>query len=140
MLQPKQRKYQKTQKNPIQNKIASSANKINFGKLGLQVLERGRITARQIEALRRTITSNMKRKGKVWIRVFPDTPITEKPALVRMGKGKGNVSYWVCNLKPGRILYEISGEDTLIMSEALKNASKKLGLKTRVLNRDNQDL
>jgi len=140
MLQPKQRKYQKTQKNPIRNNIASSANKINFGKLGLQVLERGRITARQIEALRRTITSKMKRKGKVWIRVFPDTPITEKPALVRMGKGKGNVSYWVCNLKPGRILYEVSGEDTLTMSEALKNASKKLGLKTRVLSRDNQDL
>lgn len=82
----------------------------------------------------------MKRKGKVWIRVFPDKPITQKPALVRMGKGKGAVSFWVCNLKPGHILYEISSENNAIMEEALKNASKKLGLKTRILYRDNKDL
>lgn len=140
MLQPKQKKFLKYQKNPINNKLANSSNKIKFGKIGLQSLEKGRITARQIETLRRTITGKMKRKGKVWIRIFPHKPITEKPTLVRMGKGKGPLNYWACNIKPGNILYEVSGEDFFILKQALKAASKKLGLKTRILFKDNKDL
>lgn len=140
MLFPKQTKYKKYQKGRLSSQLEVRCNTLHFGDIGLQALERGRITARQIEALRRTLTGLMKRKGKVWIRVFPDTPITKKPSEVRMGKGKGNISYWICKIRPGKILYEVSGNNPLIIKNALEVASKKLGLKTRIITRNNQDL
>lgn len=135
MLRPNQRKYRKNNKGKLNSKIELKANQLKFGILGLQALEKGRITARQIEAVRRSIAGFTKRKSKVWIRIFPDFPVSEKPTEVRMGRGKGNVSYWVSIVKPGRILYEVSGNDFLLLKAALKNASVKLPVSTKIIER-----
>ena len=115
MLRPRQTKYRKAHKGRIRTKTESKSNSLKFGIFGLQALEKGKITAKQIEAVRKTISNFMKRSGKIWIRIFPDTPITAKPTEVRMGKGKGNVSYWVSKVKPGKILYEVSGKNNKII-------------------------
>ena len=133
MLKPNQRKFRKNNKGRSLAKIEPKTNLLKFGTHGIQALERGRITARQIEAVRRTITNYLRRKGKVWIRIFPDFPITNKPSEVRMGKGKGNVAYWVCNVKPGRILYELSGSDYILLENALKYALIKLPVASKVI-------
>src|SRR5690606_15651943 len=108
MLQPKRTKFRKQHKGRNRG-LAQSGNKISFGTIGLKAVTRGRLTARQIEAARRDMTRHVKRGGKIWIRIFPDKPITEKPLEVRMGSGKGNVEYWVAEIKPGKILYEMEG-------------------------------
>ncbi len=133
MLKPNQRKFRKNNKGRSLAKIEPKTNLLKFGTHGIQALERGRITARQIEAVRRTITNYLRRKGKVWIRIFPDFPVTNKPSEVRMGKGKGNVAYWVCNVKPGRILYELSGSDYILLENALKYALIKLPVASKVI-------
>ena len=135
MLKPNQRKFRKNNKSRSRAKFESKANCLKFGTHGIQALERGRISAKQIEAVRRTITNFLKRKGKVWIRIFPDLPITNKPSEVRMGKGKGNVSFWVAPVKPGRILYELAGADYNLLSNALKFAATKLPINTKILTR-----
>lgn len=135
MLKPNQRKFRKNNKGRNNTKIETKANNLQFGTLGVQALEKGRITAKQIEAIRRTLTGFMKRKGKVWIRIFPDFPISQKPSEVRMGKGKGNVSYWVANVKPGRILYEIAGADPKILENSLKYASTKFPIAVKIIKR-----
>jgi large subunit ribosomal protein L16 len=117
MLQPKRTKFRKQMKGRNRG-LAQSGNKVSFGEFGLKATGRGRITARQIEAARRTITRTVKRGGKLWIRVFPDKPISKKPLEVRMGKGKGNVEYWVAQIQPGRMLYEIEGVDEDLAREA----------------------
>ena len=133
MLKPNQRKFRKNNKGRSLAKIEPKTNLLKFGTHGIQALERGRITARQIEAVRRTITNYLRRKGKVWIRIFPDFPVTNKSSDVRMGKGKGNVAYWVCNVKPGRILYELSGSDYILLENALKYALIKLPVASKVI-------
>ena len=134
MLQPKRTKFRKQFK--LRNRgAATSGNKVSFGTFGLKATERGRMTARQIEAARRAMTRHVKRQGKIWIRVFPDKPITEKPLEVRMGKGKGAVEYWVCQIKPGRVLYEIEGVSEELAREALTLAAAKLPFKTTIVNR-----
>ncbi len=135
MLKPNQRKFRKNNKGRSLSKYEPKANILKFGTHGIQALERGRITAKQIEAVRRSITNFLKRKGKVWIRIFPDMPITNKPSEVRMGKGKGNVAYWVAVVKPGRILYEIAGADFKLLTNALKYASTKLPISNKILTR-----
>ena len=136
MLRPNNRKFRKDFKGRISTAYESRSNQLKFGTHGLQALEKGHITARKIEAVRRSITSFMKRRGKVWIRIFPDHPITAKPTEVRMGKGKGNVSYWVCVVKPGRILYEVAGQNPKIVKEALDYAKTKLPIFTKIITRD----
>lgn len=133
MLRPKQTKFRKKQKGRISPFYEYKANTIKFGTYGLKALTQGKLTASQLEAGRRALTSSMKRKGKVWIRAFPDYPITSKPTEVRMGKGKGNVDYWVCRVKPGKIIYEISGGNELTMKLALKKASIKLPILTKIV-------
>ena len=133
MLRPKQTKYRKKQKGRISPFYEYKANSIKFGTYGLKALTQGKLTASQIEAGRRALTSSMKRKGKIWIRAFPDYPITSKPTEVRMGKGKGNVNYWVCRIKPGKIIYEISGGNNLTMKLALYKASIKLPILTKIV-------
>ncbi len=128
MLQPKKTKYRKVQKG--RNKGISNDTELNFGKFGLKAVSRGSISSRQIEAARRVISRTMKRQGFLWIRIFPDKPITKKPLEVRMGKGKGNVEYWVSVIKPGKVLYEIDGVDENIARKAFKLASDKLSVKT----------
>lgn len=129
MLQPKRTKYRKQQK--LRNKgLALRGNNISFGEYGLKATTRGRITSRQIEAARRAITRHVKRGGKLWIRIFPDKPITKKPLEVRMGKGKGSVEYWVAQVKPGTVLYEIEGITEDIAREAFRLAAAKLPVKT----------
>nr|AAW72700.1 50S ribosomal protein L16 [Buchnera aphidicola (Cinara cedri)] len=128
MLQPKRFKFRKMHKG--KNRGLSCDNKVNFGSYGLKSIERGRLTARQIEAARRTMSRSVKRQGKIWIRVFPDKPITQKPLEVRMGKGKGNVEYWVALIQPGKILYEIDGISEEECLFAFKLASSKLPIKT----------
>lgn len=135
MLKPNQRKYRKSTKGRSLSKNEPKSNILKFGTHGIQALEKGRITAKQIEAVRRSITNFLKRKGKVWIRIFPDMPITNKPSEVRMGKGKGNVAYWVAIVKPGRILYEIAGADFKLLTSALKYASTKLPISNKILTR-----
>ena len=115
--------------------MAQRGAKVSFGEYGLKSLERGRITARQIEAARRAMTRYVKRGGKIWIRVFPDKPITSKPLEVRQGKGKGNVEYWVANVQPGRMLYEMEGVDEDVAREAFRLASAKLPVKTTFVTR-----
>jgi large subunit ribosomal protein L16 len=129
MLQPKRTKFRKQQKGRNRG-LAQVGNKVSFGEYGLKAMERGRITSRQIESARRAMTRHVKRGGKIWIRIFPDKPITEKPLEVRQGKGKGNVEYWVAQIQPGRMLYEIQGVSEEIAREAFKLASAKLPLKT----------
>ena len=115
---------------------AKGGSNLNFGNYGLKSLQPERITARQIEAARRAMTRHMKRQGRVWIRIFPDMPVTSKPTEVRMGKGKGSVDYWSCRVKPGRVMFEIDGVSENIALEALRLASMKLPVKTRVVVRE----
>ncbi len=129
MLQPKKTKYRKQQKGRNRG-MAMNANRVSFGEYGLKAVTRGRITARQIEAARRAMTRHIKRGGKIWIRIFPDKPITKKPVEVRMGKGKGNVEYWVALAQPGRMLYEMEGVPEEVAREAFRLAAAKLPVKT----------
>ena len=134
MLAPKKIKYRKQQKGRIKG-VAQRGNRLNFGDFGLKALGKGRITAQQIEAARIAITRHVKRKGKIWIRIFPDKPVTKKPAETRMGKGKGGVELWVAPVKPGRILYEMEGVDEKTAREALRLASYKLPIPTKIVSR-----
>lgn len=134
MLQPKRTKFRKQFKGRNRG-LAVSGSSVSFGEYGLKAADRGRMTARQIEAARRTITRRVKRGGKLWIRVFPDKPITKKPLEVRQGKGKGNVEYWVAQIQPGRMLYEIEGVTEELAREAFKLASAKLPFKTTFAKR-----
>jgi large subunit ribosomal protein L16 len=134
MLQPKRTKFRKQQKGRNRG-LAQSGNKVSFGEFGLKAAERGRVTARQIEAARRAMTRHIKRGGKIWIRVFPDKPITKKPLEVRQGKGKGNVEYWVAKIQPGSMLYEMEGVSEEIAREAFKLADAKLPVKTIFVSR-----
>jgi large subunit ribosomal protein L16 len=134
MLQPARRKYRKEQKG--RNKgVATVGNKVSFGEYGLMAVGRGRLTARQIEAARRAMTRQMKRSGRVWIRLFPDVPVSKKPTEVRMGKGKGTPEFWVARVKPGRVMFEIDGVTDAVARESLRLAAAKLPLKTRVVAR-----
>tara|TARA_B100000902_G_C27291299_1_gene907280 strand:+ start:475 stop:888 length:414 start_codon:yes stop_codon:yes gene_type:complete len=134
MLQPKKTKFRKQQKGKLRG-FATSGAKVSFGEFGLKAITRGRITARQIEAARRAMTRHIKRGGKVWIRIFPDVPITKKPVEVRMGKGKGNVEYWVAKVQPGKVLYEMEGVTEDIAREAFRLAAAKLPVITTFVNR-----
>jgi large subunit ribosomal protein L16 len=134
MLQPKRTKFRKQFKSRNRG-LATNGNKVSFGQFGLQAVERGRLTARQIESARRAMTRHIKRGGKIWIRVFPDVPISKKPLEVRMGKGKGNVEYWVCKIQPGKMLYEMEGVTEVIAREAFKLAAAKLPFKTNFVIR-----
>jgi len=134
MMQPKRTKYRKQMKG--RNKgLALRGSKISFGEFGLKAIERGRLTARQIEAARRALTRHIKRGGKVWIRVFPDKPITQKPLEVRQGKGKGNVEYWVAQIKPGKVLFEMEGVPKELAIEAFNLAKAKLPFKVIIEER-----
>ncbi|MEO8443368.1 MAG: 50S ribosomal protein L16 [Betaproteobacteria bacterium] len=134
MLQPARRKYRKEQKG--RNKgVATRGAKVSFGEYGLKALTRGRLTARQIEAARRAMTRHIKRGGRIWIRIFPDKPISRKPAEVRMGNGKGNPEYWVAEIVPGKVLYEMDGVDEASAREAFRLASAKLPLLTTFVHR-----
>jgi large subunit ribosomal protein L16 len=134
MLMPKRVKYRKQMRGRMKG-MESRGVEISFGEWGLQALEPGWVTARQIEAARRTIVHAMKRRGKVWIRIFPDKPYTQKPPETRMGKGKGNVEYWVSVVKPGRIMFEVGGLDEGTAREALTLARRKFAIKTKVVAR-----
>ncbi len=134
MLQPKRTKFRKQHKGRNRG-LAQAGNKVSFGTIGLKAVSRGRLTARQIEAARRAMTRHVKRGGKIWIRVFPDKPITEKPLEVRQGKGKGNVEYWVAEIRPGKMLYEMEGVDEGIAREAFQLAAAKLPIQTTVVTR-----
>jgi len=134
MLQPKRTKFRKQHKGRNRG-LAHRGSDVSFGEFGLKATGRGRITARQIEAARRTITRTVKRGGKLWIRVFPDKPVSKKPLEVRMGKGKGNVEYWVAQIQPGRMLYEIEGVSEDLAREAFKLASAKLPISTTFAKR-----
>ncbi len=134
MLQPARRKFRKEQKG--RNKgVATRGNKVSFGEYGLKAITRGRLTARQIEAARRAMTRHIKRGGRIWIRIFPDKPISQKPAEVRMGNGKGNPEYWVAEIVPGKVLYEMGGVDEVSAREAFRLASAKLPLRTSFAHR-----
>lgn len=134
MLMPKRTKFRKMQKGRVKG-LAQRGARINFGDYGIKALDAGWITSRQIEAARIAMTRHMKRAGKVWIRVFPDKPITKKPVEVRMGKGKGNVEYWVAPIQPGRVLYEIQGVSEDAAREAFRLAAAKLAVKTQFVTR-----
>ena len=134
MLLPKRMKYRKVQKGRNRG-LAQRGSKVSFGEFGLKAVSRGRMTSRQIEAGRRTITRKVKRGGKLWIRVFPDKPITQKPLEVRQGKGKGNVEYWVAQIQPGRVLYEIEGVTEEAAREAFTLAAAKLPFETTFVKR-----
>ena len=134
MLQPKRTKYRKMQKGRIKG-TSKGATSLNFGTFGLKAQEPARVTARQIEAARRAMTRQMKRAGRVWIRVFPDVPVSKKPTEVRMGKGKGTPEFWAAKVKPGRIMFEIDGVGPSVAREALRLAAAKLPIKTRVVAR-----
>ena len=131
---PKKVKYRKRHKGRMRG-VAFRGGKLNFGEFGLQVLQCGRITARQIEAARIAMTRHVKRGGKIWLRIFPDKPISKKPAETRMGKGKGNPEYWVAVVKPGRVVYEMSGVPESVAKEAFRLAAHKLPVSTRVITR-----
>ena len=134
MLQPKRTKFRKQQKGRNRG-LADRGSKVSFGEYGLKATGRGRLTARQIEAARRAMTRHIKRGGKIWIRVFPDKPISKKPLEVRMGKGKGNVEYWVAQIQPGRMLYEMEGVAEDIAREAFRLAAAKLPISTTFVTR-----
>ena len=135
MLSPKRTKFRKQHKGRIKGE-AKGGSDLNFGSYGLKAAEPERITARQIEAARRAMTRHMKRQGRVWIRIFPDVPVTQKPTEVRMGKGKGSVEYWAAKVKPGRIMFEIDGVSEPIAKEALRLAAMKLPVKCRFVQRE----
>ena len=134
MLQPKRTKYAKMMKGRNRG-LANSGNKVSFGNIGLKAITRGKMSARQIESARRAMTRHIKRQGRVWIRVFPDKPITKKPLEVRMGKGKGSVEYWVAQVKPGMILFEMQGVEESLAREAFNLATAKLSVRTTVIKR-----
>ncbi len=134
MLQPKRTKFRKQQKGRNHG-LASRGDKVSFGEYAIKATTRGPVTARQIEAARRAITRHVKRGGKLWIRIFPDTPITSKPLEVRQGKGKGNVDHWAAKIQPGRVLYEIEGVSEEVAREAFRLASAKLPIQTRFVTR-----
>jgi len=134
MLAPKKTKYRKAHKGRIHG-MSKGGTSLNFGSFGLKALEPTRVTARQIEAARRAITRNIKRSGRVWIRIFPDVPVSTKPAEVRMGSGKGNPEYWVCRVAPGRILFELEGVPADLAKEAFLLAAAKLPIKTKFVTR-----
>ncbi len=134
MLMPKRVKYRKQMRGRMKGK-ESRGVEISFGEFGLLALEPGWVTARQIEAARRTLVHAMKRRGKVWIRIFPDKPYTQKPPETRMGKGKGNVEYWVAVVKPGRVMFEVGGLDEVTAREALGLACRKFAIRTKVIAR-----
>jgi len=129
VLQPKRTKFRKMFKGKNRG-LAQTGNKVSFGEFGLKATERGRVSARQIEAARRAMTRKVKRNGKIWIRIFPDVPISSKPLEVRMGKGKGNVDYWCSKVQPGTMLYEMEGVSEEIAREAFRLAANKLPIKT----------
>ena len=134
MLQPNRRKYRKEQKG--RNKgVATRGAAVSFGEYGLKAIGRGRLTARQIEAARRAMTRHIKRGGRIWIRIFPDKPISKKPAEVRMGNGKGNPEYWVAEIQPGKVLYEMDGVVEVLAREAFRLAAAKLPLETTFVSR-----
>lgn len=135
MLQPQKTKYRKQHKGRIHG-VAKGGTQLDFGAFGLKALEPERITAREIEAARRAITREMKRAGRVWIRIFPDVPVSKKPAEVRMGSGKGAPEYWVAKIKPGRILFEIDGVDLATAKEAMRLGAAKLSVATKFVARD----
>jgi large subunit ribosomal protein L16 len=134
MLQPARTKYRKQQKGRNTG-IATRGNKVSFGEYGLKALARGRLTARQLEAARRTLSRHIKRGGRVWIRVFPDKPVSRKPAEVRMGNGKGNPEYFVCEIQPGKIIFEMDGVDAALAKEAFVLAGAKLPFRTTTVHR-----
>ena len=133
MLQPKRTKFRKVMKG--RNRGLANGHSVSFGEIGLRATGRCRMTARQIEAARRAMTRHVKRQGKIWIRVFPDKPITKKPLEVRMGKGKGGVEYWVAQIKPGQMLFEMQGVEETVAKEALELAAAKLPVKTVIIKR-----
>ncbi len=137
MLSPKRTKYRKAHKGRIHG-VATRGVQLNFGSHGLRALTPGRITSRQIEAARRAITRHMKRAGRVWIRIFPDVPVSKKPTEVRMGKGKGAPEFWVCRVKPGRVMFEIDGVHGDVASEALRRGAAKLPVICRQVSREEQ--
>ena len=134
MMQPKKTKFRKAHKGRIRG-LATSGAALNFGQYGLKAIEPERVTARQIEAARRAITREMKRAGRVWIRVFPDVPVSKKPTEVRMGSGKGAPEYWAARVKPGRIMFEVDGVPEAIARESLRLGAGKLPIKTRIVSR-----
>src|SRR5689334_15462674 len=134
MLQPMRTKFRKAHKGRIKG-LATSGVDLAFGQFGLKAMEPERVTARQIEAARRAMTRHMKRAGRVWIRIFPDVPVSKKPIEVRMGKGKGTPELWVCRIKPGRVLFELDGVSVQLAKEALALAAAKLPIKTRFIER-----
>ena len=135
MLQPKRTKFRKAHKGRIKG-VAKGGFSLAFGGFGLKAMEPERVTARQIEAARRAITRHMKRQGRVWIRIFPDVPVSSKPTEVRMGKGKGSVDYWAARVHPGRIMFEIDGVNDVIAREALRLGAQKLPVLTRIVARE----
>lgn len=135
MLQPKRTKFRKAHKGRIKGK-AKGGSEVNFGEFGLKSLEPARITARQIEAARRAMTRYIARGGRIWIRIFPDVPVSKKPAEVRQGKGKGSPEFWAARVKPGRIMYEMAGVKEEVAREAFRLASNKLPVKTTMVSRD----
>jgi large subunit ribosomal protein L16 len=134
MLSPKRTKYRKAHKGRIHG-LAKGGTRLNFGSFGLKAVEPMRVTARQIEAARRALTRHMKRSGRVWVTIFPDVPVSTKPAEVRMGSGKGNPEYWVCRVKPGRIMFEIDGVTRTVAEEGFALAAAKLPIRTKVVSR-----
>ncbi len=134
MLSPKRTKYRKAHKGRIHGN-AKAGTSLNFGAFGLKATTPGRVTARQIEASRRAITRHMKRSGRIWIRIFPDVPVSQKPAEVRQGKGKGTPEYWACRVKPGRIMFEVDGVPQQLAKSALELAAAKLPVQTRFVSR-----
>lgn len=134
MLQPKRTKYRKAHKGRIHG-LAKGGYTLNFGSYGLKATNAGRLTARQIEACRRAITRHMKRSGRMWIRIFPDVPVSKKPTEVRMGKGKGSPEYWMCRVSPGRIMFEVDGVSDVVAREAFERGAAKLPVQTRFVMR-----
>mgnify|MGYP000232914996 CR=1 FL=1 len=134
MLSPKRTKFRKQHKGRVKG-MAKGGTEINFGSYGLKAVAPGRVTARQIEAARRAITRHIRRAGRVWIRVFPDVPVSKKPAEVRMGKGKGSPEYWMCRVKPGRVMFELDGVEQDTARRAFELAAAKLPVKTRFIAR-----
>ena len=139
MLSPKRTKYRKQQKGRLHGRAKGAAT-LNFGAYGMKAVSPGRVTARQIEASRRAITRHIKRAGRVWIRIFPDVPVTQKPTEVRMGKGKGAPEYWMCRVKPGRIMFELDGVSPALAREAFDRGDAKLPVETRYITRLGEDL
>ncbi|WP_169546173.1 50S ribosomal protein L16 [Sneathiella aquimaris] len=134
MLQPKRTKFRKAHKGRLKG-VATSGTTLNFGAYGLKALEPGRITARQIEATRRAVTRHIKRSGRVWIRIFPDVPVSKKPTEVRMGKGKGSPEYWMVRIQPGKVMFELDGVPLELAREAFERGAAKLPIKTKFITR-----